>query len=251
MDLWLLGYPRAALEKSGEAIQIANELVHPFTHTYALGWSAMLAVEQHAPVLAAQRAEEFLAKSRQLDLRPALAQATVLRGWARAELDDRQLGIEQMRAGIADCRALDAGYLLPFFLCRLAEQLASFGRIEQAVETIADALSTVERTGDRWYESELHRRAGILWLKRADDDQAEQAFGRALAISRAQNARRFELRAATALARLRIQQSRLLEAEELLAPTCAWFDGSLETLDLIDARSVLAAGGHSRRITVS
>src|SRR5262249_32124734 len=123
MNLWLLGYPRSALQSSAEALQLAQDLAHPFSLTYALGWSVMLAIEQHAPELAAERADAFLAMSREHELLPLIGQGTVLRGWARAEIDNRQAGIAEMRAGIADCRALGDVYLLPYFLCLLTEQL--------------------------------------------------------------------------------------------------------------------------------
>jgi adenylate cyclase len=123
----------------------------------------------------------------------------------------------------------------------LAEQLAECGRIDQARKTIGQALAIVERNGERWYEAELHRCEGMLQVKLGDDDKAERAYMRALEVSRAQTARTLELRAATSLARLWQKHSRAAEAAQLLSETCAWFDEGVDTLDVIDARSVLAA----------
>jgi len=241
MNLWLLGYPQTALQSSAEALQLAQDLAHPFSLTYALGWSVMLAIEQRAPELAAERAEAFLAMSREHELRSLIAQGTVLRGWARAEIGNRQAGIAEIRSGIADCRALGDAYLLPYFLCLLTEQLVKLGQIDQASKVISEAFTAVERTGERWYEAEVHRRAGIVQLRRGADRDAGHGLERALQVSRAQAARTLELRAATSLARLLQQQQRTAQAIRLVGESCAWFDGSIDTPDLIAARSVLAA----------
>jgi predicted ATPase len=73
----------------------------------------------------------------------------------------------------------------------------------------------------------------------ASADAAEAAFETALAIARRQQAKAFELRAATSLARWRRDQGRNDEARELLAPVRAWFTEGFDTPDLIDADALL------------
>jgi DNA-binding SARP family transcriptional activator/predicted ATPase len=241
MVLWLLGFPKPATQKSAEALQVAQDLSHPMSLGYALGWNTLLAIEQNDSGHAGERAELFLAVAREQEMEANIATATILRGWARAQLVDRRAGIAEMRAGIARYRALQFEFLLPYYLHLLAEQLAELGRIDQARKAIAQAFTIVERNGERWYEAELHRSEGVLELKLGDDAKAERAFMRALDVSRAQTARTLELRAATSLARLWRRRSRAADAVELLSETSAWFDEGVDTLDLIDARSVLAA----------
>jgi predicted ATPase len=55
-----------------------------------------------------------------------------------------------------------------------------------------------------------------------------------MALAQEQNAKRWELRAATSLSRLRRDQGRHVEAYTLLAPLCAWFS---EGRDLPDLRA--------------
>ena len=241
MVLWLLGFPKPAIQKAAEAVQLAQDLSHPMSLLYALGWSTLLAVEQNDARFAADRAEVFLAVAREQEMEANITTATILRGWARAELVDRRAGVAEMRVGIAGYRALHFEFLLPYYLHLLAEQLSELGRIDQARKTIAQALTIVERNGERWYEAELHRCEGLLQVKLGDHAGAERVFMHALEVSRAQTARTLELRAATSLARLWQQDSRRMDAIELLEESCAWFDGGVDTLDLIDARSVLAA----------
>ena len=62
--------------------------------------------------------------------------------------------------------------------------------------TINHALAESERTGQRWYDAELHRTRGEILLKQnvADFAPAEQAYLTAIAIAQHQKARSFELR---------------------------------------------------------
>jgi predicted ATPase len=71
--------------------------------------------------------------------------------------------------------------------------------------------------------------------------QAEACFDRALAIARAQQAKSWELRAATSIARLWLAQGKQKEARQLLAPIYGWFTEGFDTLDLKKAKEMLDA----------
>jgi predicted ATPase len=68
---------------------------------------------------------------------------------------------------------------------------------------------------------------------------AETCFHQALAIARRQQAKSWELRAATSLARLQQRQGRQGEAYALLAPIYGWFSEGFDTADLQEARALL------------
>jgi predicted ATPase len=59
-------------------------------------------------------------------------------------------------------------------------------------------------------------------------------------VARRQNAKSWELRGATSLARLRRQQGQPQEAAALLAPILGWFEEGFDTADLQAARTLLA-----------
>jgi predicted ATPase len=69
--------------------------------------------------------------------------------------------------------------------------------------------------------------------------EAETAMQQAIDVARRQNAKSWELRAATSLARLRQQQGRPQEAAALLAPIYAWFTEGFDTADLKEAKALL------------
>ena len=69
-------------------------------------------------------------------------------------------------------------------------------------------------------------------------EEAQALFGHSLEIARRQEAKTFELRAATSLARLWQRQGKRDAARALLAPLYAWFTEGFATRDLIDAKTL-------------
>ncbi len=72
------------------------------------------------------------------------------------------------------------------------------------------------------------------------EEEAEAYFHKALEVARQQQAKSWELRAATSLARLWQQQGKVAEARELLAPVYNWFTEGFDTVDLQDAKALLS-----------
>jgi len=103
------------------------------------------------------------------------------------------------------------------------------------------AMSAVDATSERWNEPNIHRIAGEIALMSPESDaaKAEAYFGRALEIARAQQARSWELRAATSLARLWRDQDKRQQARDLLAPVYGWFTEGFDTLDLKEAKALM------------
>jgi len=88
---------------------------------------------------------------------------------------------------------------------------------------------------------EAYRLQGALLLRQAAPDaaQAEVCFQQALTITRRQQAKSLELRAATSLAQLWQQQGKRAEAREFLAPIYGWFTEGFDTADLQEAKALL------------
>jgi len=62
---------------------------------------------------------------------------------------------------------------------------------------------------------------------------------RALAVARAQQAKSFELHAATSMARLWCEQGKRDQARDLLAPIYGWFTEGFDVADLKEAKALL------------
>ncbi len=164
-----------------------------------------------------------------------------MRGWALTEQGQRAEGIAQMHQGLDAWQALGIEAGQPYWLALLAEGYEKGGQNEQGLRLVTEALARVDKTGERWWEAELHRLKGELLLARspASRPEAETCFHQALGIARHQGATSLELRAAMSLGRLGQQQGKHEEARQLLASIYGWFTEGFDTADPQEAKALL------------
>jgi predicted ATPase len=170
-----------------------------------------------------------------------VAWAKTLQGWRQAVQDKRQIELDQMQEGLAECRATGSELDRPWLLGLIAEVCGQGRQSEEGLTVLAEALALADTTGERWYEAELHRLKGQLLLQQSPDNatKAETCFQQAVTIAQNQQAKSWELRATTSLARLRQSQGKRDEARELLEPVYSWFTEGFDTADLIDVKTLL------------
>jgi predicted ATPase len=252
-----LGYPDQARGRIDEALALARALAHPFSVALALDYAAMLHQFCRERHLAQESAQAAIALCTEQGFAYYLAWGTMMLGWARASQGGDVDGIAQMRTGLAAIKATGASLRQPYYLGLLAEASAIAGHLEDGFALLAEALTVVDRTGERWSESELHRLKGELLLhSRARHlqlpvspsgsayctllaERAEESFRHALDVAGRQQAKSWELRAATSLGRLWQSQGRHKQASDLLAPLYGWFTEGFDTADLRDAKTLL------------
>jgi predicted ATPase len=138
-------------------------------------------------------------------------------------------------------RSMGSQLTLPWHLSHLAMACGELGQFDEAWSYISEAMTAIETTKETWYEADVHRIAGEIALMSPERDtaRAEAYFERALQVARAQQAKSWELRAATSMARLRREQGKRDEARELLAGVYGWFTEGFDTPDLKQARALL------------
>ena len=102
-----------------------------------------------------------------------------------------------------------------------------------------EAFALAEKTGERWWESRIHHLRGEALLHSGSSDSAVASLQMAIQVAQSQNAKSWELRAATRLARLWTEQGKRDAANDILAPVHAWFTEGFETDDLIEATALL------------
>jgi predicted ATPase len=127
------------------------------------------------------------------------------------------------------------------YFAQFAQASSWVGAYDRGLAVLSEALDIVNQHGIGDYEAELHRLKGELLLARSPDHEPEATwcFDHALDTARRQQAKSWELRAATSLARLWQSQHKRQEAYDLLAPIYNWFTEGFETPDLIEAKSLL------------
>jgi predicted ATPase len=142
-----------------------------------------------------------------------------------------------LREGLAS--PLGATRSRPFGLAGLAEVLVRQGEHGQALAAAKEGLEVQARTGQCAFEAELQRLEGIALFGLNRLEEAQKALEEALRVARRQQAKAYELRAATSLARLWGEQGRRAEARDLLAPVYGWFTEGFDTADLKEAKALL------------
>jgi class 3 adenylate cyclase/predicted ATPase len=241
--LWCLGYPDQGLAQTDEAVTLAQQMAHPLSLGYALGTAAVFHQYRREVRAAQECAEAALSLATDQGFPFWMAYNAMLYGWTLAHQGRAQEGIEQINQGLSAYRATGAELMRSYFLALLAEVHSVIGQPEAGLAVLAEALTHVNTTGERWYEPELYRLKGALLLQQTSDNAtvAETCFHHALEIARNQQARSLELRAATSLARLWQQHGKRQAAHDLLAPVYHWFTEGFDTADLKDARALLDA----------
>jgi len=237
--LFCLGFPDQALAQSNTAIATARRLAHlPTLADTLVGGARLLSLIGDGAALD-ERTEELVAVAVEQSFPYWIAAGRIFRGWLRVNNGDVADGMALLRDGIAAYRSSAQEAWTPHYIALFAKACEIAGEIEEALAQLDNALHIVERTGERWFEAELHRQKGELLLRQGHAEAAEELYRKALGIAREQEAKLWELRAAVSLARLRGDQGRRGEARDLLAPVYGWFTEGFDTPDLKEAKALL------------
>ena len=240
--LWFLGRPDAARQHSEKAIANAEKIRHPFTLAFALVFGAYLC--QHLRDVEGTRdhANRAMIISTEHNFLHWKQQATILRGWALAQLGEADEGLGQMRFGLDEYEAMDSWLAGCWFRCLLAEAYAKVGMRDAALRALDGALATARRTGDHSYLAEVYRLQGEIMLSSGDPASlqgAEDLFRLSLEIARKQGALSWELRTAVSLARLSHQAGKCEQASLLIGPIVGRFSEGFSTPDLKQAMQLI------------
>jgi len=170
-------------------------------------------------------------------LRMMLAWAEVFAGWANAHLGRGEFGLNQIEHGIQSVTKMGTEQSLTHLLAMKAEINLLLNRYEQGQCCIDQAMEVMNRTGERYYESEIYRLAGEL----AREHRYEKCLQMAAEVARYQGAGLFYLRAIINLAKARNQLLGPIQTE--------WMDetGSfdLEQLPPADRMDLLNLNPHT------
>ena len=239
--LWLLGYPAAARSDAERALKNARETGQATTLMLALHGTGLSHIFCGNYAAANAPLDELIGLADERDAPYWKALGTAVRGWLFALTGKASDAVRTITSGITSLRSTGASLFEPQHLQYLAMAYSELGELDDAWRCIDDAIETMERSKEKWCEAEVNRIAVEIALKSLapDPEKAEVHFDRALTVAREQQAKSWELRAATSMARHWRDQGKRDEARDLLAPVYGWFTEGFDTLDLKEAKALL------------
>lgn len=255
--LRVLGYPDQAKKLADETRRQAANSSYYISRGLVLLACASLCREFEGPNAVLGLAEELIALAN--DFQTGVTPwGTLLRGWARAEMGETE-GITEMRDSLIE--QAKTGSLGPSYSLLFVGALLKAGLIQEAEAAINDTLKLAERINERAALAEMYRVMGEIMVARAEEQStrfaatpragsnedgsialftsAETWFQRALELARIQNAKLWELMAATSLSRLYLRQDRKEEALQLLSGVYNWFTEGFDMEPLKEAKAML------------
>jgi hypothetical protein len=237
--LWILGYPDAAAARAKETLQLARSQRQPMTLVFALLVTQGIHLVRGEAAEALAMGDEIVALCRDFGLPQEREWSRSFQGAALASVGHLDEGIAQLADSLAVQRAIGAGLVRSAFLAVLADLLRFAGRLDEARQAVAEGFAHAERCGEGGYLAELHRANAELLRLMNEDDVARASFAAALEYAKRQEAKSFELRAATGWARMLVETARPTDARAVLAPVYGWFSEGHDTADVTAARALL------------
>jgi predicted ATPase len=241
--LWTLGYPDRAMARCAETIALGRSQRQPVTFVFALIVAQGVHLYRGETAQAIMLGDEIVALCREYEFPQEAEWARGFQASAMAVQGRAADGAAQLRASLDALHALRSGLTRTMFLSLLADALLRDGRAAEGLAIVDEGFAHAERTIERGFLAELHRVQGELLVLEGNEAAAEASLRLALDVSRQQQARSFELRAATSLARLLLASGREPGARAALDPVYQWFGEGRTTADHAAARALLSQIG--------
>ena len=169
--------------------------------------------------------------------------ANLMQGWIKLLRGDVDNGLREAESALLVMRSIASRrFHYPIRIATVGRARAIAGDIAGALALFDDALHEVSVNGERWYEAELLRLKAEMLMAQTPPHpaDAEHCLQSAIALARKQEAKFWELRAATALAEQWVDHGRRSEARDLIAPIYQSFTQGLDRPDLKRAAALLA-----------
>jgi predicted ATPase/DNA-binding SARP family transcriptional activator len=240
LALWILGYPDQAQEKCKGAIALSEKASHPYSEAFAHSMAALFHAMKRDPEAALKQSEEAIRLSSESGFPFLLAVGLIIRGWARISSGKTGMAIKLMRKGIETIEVMGAELGGSFFLSLLAEGYGEAGEMGKGLQVLDQALHIARVNEEHWNESDLYRLKGVLLEKNGEaESEITASYRRAIQIANKQEARSWQLRAATAITKVGERSAQPGMERDELTRIYERFSEGFETIDLREARELL------------
>jgi tetratricopeptide (TPR) repeat protein len=241
--LWLQGHPAQAVERVHRTVNDAAAMHHSLTLSIALIWGISVFLWTGDLQSAEEHIDWLISHSESYSMAPYRAVGRGFKGELAIRRGDASSGVAILEECLETLHSMPYELLTTELNISLVQGLSAVGRFADGIALIDETMQRVETNGDLLYLSELLRVKGdlLLSMSRARAGEAEMHLLKSLELSRRQDARGWELRAATDLAALLAGQGRPESGRALLQPVRAQFVEGSETADLKAADGLLAS----------
>jgi class 3 adenylate cyclase/tetratricopeptide (TPR) repeat protein len=237
LTAWQSGHITIARDRMSRMLASAKS-GNPYEIALSIALSAGLQNRMREHQQAESAGRQALELAEKHNLLEIMANARFSVGWALAQLDHPTEGISLMRQGLTSLlESGQEGEQNGLRMSALAQAQHRAGSLNEALETIEQALHATPDIPI--WRPEILRISGELRLKNGEPHLAEARFHKALALAQNMNAKVWELRTTTSLARLLSAQGRPDEARLMLAEIYNWFTEGFDMPDLKDAKTLL------------
>jgi len=239
--LWLRGFSEQALRTAQQAIDEAECRDHPVSVCISLIYAAPVFLWSGDLERAADFIERLIAYAGRYSLAPYRAVGMALKGELAVTRGQAGSGLILLRNALETLHAERHNILATVFASALAEGLRKTGQFDEALVIINGAVAQAASCGATFDMAELLRIKGqiLAAMPRPDWASAADCLMQSLAVAREQSALAWELRSATALARLLSENGQRDQARDTLAPVYDRFTEGFETADLRIARQLI------------
>jgi class 3 adenylate cyclase/tetratricopeptide (TPR) repeat protein len=234
---WLSGRADLARERSARGITFARASGRPYDLAVSRMFQSALGCYLREPLEAEVAASQALAIAQEHGFQFVMDLIRPILGLAQAQLGRAGEGVALIRQSMANLAEAGSRVNIAAKLTHLAEAQALDGRIDDALITIEEALQANPEEFVARPDTLTCR--GGLRLKIGQTALAEADFREAITLAQKMQAKIYELRATTNVARLLRDTNRGDEARTMLAEIYNWFTEGFDTADLKDAKALL------------
>ncbi|MFK8028946.1 MAG: AAA family ATPase [Gammaproteobacteria bacterium] len=234
-----LGFVEEAERQSIEAVRTCEGLDQPLTLGQTLLFSAMTSYHCEQDFMPVVTKLQALSLEHKIPFQKAAVD--VFCGLEQIYKGNAREGLALSTRGYELYRSLGVTSGFTMTLCILARGCLALGEADDALEWLEKAKIIVRDTGELVNESELYLLQGQAFLIKEATELAESSFKQALDIARQTSSplRLHELRSATELASLWLQQNKRKVALDLLQPVHNWFGNNVNRPSLKRSAQVL------------
>lgn len=238
---WMTGLQNKAQIELERALAIIEHVEHPLTKAFTLANFCTVYLGARNYERAAHYANATVEISSQYGFPFYRAWGLVQRGNVLAHDGEIARGLAEIEEGMASVKSGSSHLIYPLFATLYAEALGLAGEPERGLALLPEAVSTIEKSGARYFEGSLYCVKGFLLRQIKLPTEAERAFEQSIAISQHRGIRAQELKAAIAIAELHRSSGKGDELAARLKTLYEGFADEPESADLKDARLLLEA----------